>query len=1167
MTQKTEERRLLTTLFADLSGFTALSSKLDPEEVKEVASSCFELLNQPIVKHGGTIHKYEGDLVIALFGFPNAHEDDPERSINAAFEMMGLIPKINEVISQKLVRKTNLSLHIGINSGIVFVGEVGSKEKVEYTVMGDVVNLTARLKDVAKSEEIIVAEPVFRTTRYLFEYEACPPVSIKGVDKPVEVFKPLRIKKRPDPKRGIEGLHSPMVGRDTEFKLIKDALGKLQGGQGGACFISGTAGLGKTRLLIELKKLIASSNLSIAIMEARCHVHSETIPYAPFLQILKEIFAITDHDSRETVLTKLLAKSREMFADDWQEVLPYLSSLFSIRFADFSVLEKDEAEKLDEKIKYLEPKNLRIQLFLSMKKVFASLVASKPLLLVIEDYHWIDKESLELIEFIFASKRVVTGEQTRLPILFLGLTRVEKEKECYKTKENLKNRLGANFKEVILNALDADAGTRLIYNLLNIPGITEKFKDKILDKAEGNPFYVEEIIRSLIDSGRLIFARGIWSLNPEAGDLDKLTIPDNIQAVIASRLDRLDNDLKGVLQVAAVIGRNFYTQILERLCGLESLILTVHLATLEDYEYISEYPRQTESEYAFRHPLLQEVIYNSLLKKKRKKLHRNAGEAIESIYHNRIDDFTELLAYQYSNSDDLDKAIEWTTKAGEKTKGQYANDEAVGFFENVIKLIKDKHHSTTTLPPSAAKNLCVAYEAIGDIYILKAEYTLALKYFEMMERVMVKDEIIQSRSRRRVADIYQKQGKFDKALGILDEVEAKLKTDSVEVKIEKAEICFLRSWVCWGRSQNQQGVDEAEKGLRIIDKVDTDNKIERDMLNEAKARGYNSSGLNLYQMGKYEKAIEAYQKFLSMGKDIGNKRIVGVANHNLSMVYSVMGEYDRALEYLQKSIKISEEIGDKQSIGINLGNQGNIYHQRADYEKAVELYQEFLKISEEIGYKHGVAIAVVNLGTVHKDKGDFEKAIELYMQKLSLSGELGDKNGAGIAMFHIGDTYLKRGDREKAQEFLVKSKNLFTEINNRLALINVYSALAELKILENDMAEAIKYADLAREFAEELKTRSGLALCYYTFGKTYTVAGEFPKSKEYFQKAIEIYKALRSNRYLADVYFDYALMVKKSVEKGVPVEKSADEYFNRALAIYRELKLPHRIKEVEESRK
>ncbi|MEO0130053.1 MAG: adenylate/guanylate cyclase domain-containing protein, partial [candidate division WOR-3 bacterium] len=659
MLQKPQERRLITIIFADLSGFTRLSSELDPEDVQEVANTTFEILNKPIIEQGGLIHKYEGDLVIALFGLPTAHEDDPERAIKAGFKMMELIPEVNDKLSKKLKKKTDLGLHIGINSGIVVAGEVGSEEKKEWTVMGDAVNLASRLKDIAKRSEIIVSEPVFRASRYLFDYEILTPVPIKGIEKPVKIFKPLRIKEKPEPKRGIQGLYSPLVGRDKELQTLKKKIDELQKGKGGAVFILGDAGLGKTRLYEEMKK--QPRTFPVYFFESRCSLYDQELSYSIILQILKEIFCITE-DRKATIEHKIINKIKEVFPDGFNDVVPYLLLLFSI----------DLTDEFKKKIEYLDPQSLKRQIFLAIRRLLCKIAENQPIILVVEDYHWIDPSSLELFEFIF-------GDWESEPrLLLIGISRIEKEKECWLTKERLKNKIGDRFLEIVLNPLDYESSAKLTHNILNILNIPEEFKDKILKKAEGNPFYLEEIIRALIDTGCLKLDAGVWRLSSDVNDIE---IPDTVQAVIISRIDRLEPELKQILQIASVIGRIFYRQVLQPVSKIDDLLLTLHLATLEELEYIKESKTEDEISYIFRHPLLQEVIYNNILRKKRKELHNSVAECIEKLFAERINDFCDLLSQQFYLAENWDKALTYSIKSAEKAKRLYLNKQAIELYE------------------------------------------------------------------------------------------------------------------------------------------------------------------------------------------------------------------------------------------------------------------------------------------------------------------------------------------------------------------------------------------------------------------------------------------------------------------------------------------------------
>ncbi|MEW6685697.1 MAG: adenylate/guanylate cyclase domain-containing protein [Candidatus Edwardsbacteria bacterium] len=1212
MSQKSEERRLITILFADLSGFTALAQHLDPEDVREVANICFEHLNQPIIQQGGTIHKYEGDLVIALFGLPATHEDDPERAIKSSLEMMEALPEINEKLTSELKTKTNLGLHIGINSGTVVVGEVGSPEKKEYTVMGDAVNLASRLKDAAKMDEILVSEPVFRASRYLFNYEALPPVSLKGIEEPVRIFKPLKIKDKPDPKRGIKGLYSPLVGRDKEFGLLKQAVEKLPKGKGGAIFIFGEAGLGKSRLLEELKKLITNYQLPITVLEGQCLSYGETLIYWPFLEILKNIFGIADKDSVKIISEKLLKKSKEVFPEDWPEIVPYIAHLFSINFTN----------ELNEKVKYLEAQALKIQIFLSIRKLLATLAKKQPILLVIEDCHWIDSTSQELLDFIFdafnLSSPSLEKEESKGNLLFIGLSRIDKEKRFWKAKERIKKRLGEDFLEITLNPLDYNASTQLTYHLLKIPGIPEEFKDKIFSKAEGNPFYLEEILHSMIDLGILIFEGGVWKLSTPDSQFSTISIPDTVQAVIASRLDRLESDIRDVLQTASVIGRSFYERILEYLSGVDALMLSLYLTALEEFEYIQKSEispaslreaeqanLKSEIEYMFRHPLLQEVAYNGLLKKKRRELHQKTAQIIEEIYRDRLDEFTDILARQYANSDNPDKAIEWLKRAGEKAKGRYATDEAIKYFQKLISIIKEEKIVEADL---VSVQLCQAYEALGDIYSLKSEYDEAIKNYREMSSA-AEDKIIQSRSKRKIAGIYRNQGKFNDSLKYLEEaVEAIYELSLQDAILEKSEIHIAKGWTYWVKGEIEKAWEESETGLNIIGAIcelPSEKKIKT-----IKSRAFNNLGVISRNKGEYDKAIEFYQKFLEISEETGNKQGIGIASGNLGNVYLDKGECDKAIELYQKYLEMSEEIGDKQGIGMASGNLGVVYYNKGENNKAIELFQKSLKISKEINYKRGIWTASNNLGKVYFRKSEYDEAIEFYQGSLEISKEIGDKQGMGITNGNLGGVYLEIGELKRAKRYLLKSEKMLKEIGDKKTLIEVYLNLAELQIktenrgqkadgrwqeTEDRIKKAVGYAEQALKLAEEIDSESGKAGGYFAFGKILrNLTGEELETSQlketvhrliqlcddvdsslsaykhinisacFFRKAMEIYSRLGQKRSLADVYFEYGKLLGDLVGQALlPVENTAERYFNKALEIYKELKLVHKVKEIE----
>jgi predicted ATPase/class 3 adenylate cyclase len=1122
-----EERRLITILFADLSGFTALSSEIDPEEVREAVNVCFSYLNTAIIARGGTVHKYEGDLVIALFGYPAAHEDDPERAVRAGFDMFDVLDSINRVLTLRLKVRTDLGLHVGINSGTVVVGEVGTPQKRELTVMGEAVNLASRLKDAAGRGEIVVSEPVYRASRYLFEYEALEPVAVKGIAQPVKVFRPLKERARPEPKRGVHGLTSPMVGREKELAELLETVATLARGKGGATWILGEAGLGKTRLLEEARGSLPEG---VRILEGRCLTYGESVPYWPFLQILERAFGISDQDSKGSLQDKVLRHTKELCPGEWIEVAPYLGQLFSIRFPD----------SLDEKVKHLDAQALKAQIFLSLRKLLAALSRRSPLLLVIEDYQWMDSESLEFLEFLFDSP-------DPLPVMLLALSRPEKGKLSHKAKERLRMKLGEAFREIVLAPLDPSAGSRLVDNLLAAPGLPGDFKRRILAKAEGNPFYLEEIFRSLIDSGVLDQRAGTWEL---AQDGPALAIPDTVQAVISSRLDRLEADVREVLQMAAVIGRNFYVPVLERLSGHVRLMLTLYLADLEEHEYVSELARDPEWEYIFRHPMFQEVAYSGLLKRRRRELHRKAGEAIEELYQDRLEELAELLAHQYALGDDPGKAVHWLLRAGQKAKERYANDEAIACFEKVLTLVREELRDELKCRDRELREAC---EALGEVYSLKGDYEKAIAAYRVLGSLAEgalagKDRVLAARARRREAEVFQNQSRFEETLAALKEAEQGLSGETAEELLEQAEIHISRSGVHKTLGNLEEAVREAEQGMA---KAGAGSRGDPRRAAKARARALNHLGSVFWVKAEYDRAIEQYDQSLALAREINDKKEIGKAYSSLGVVHFEKGDRARAVECFQSFLALSEGIGYKQGVGRACGNLGNVHYISGDFDRALELYRKCLAINEELGDRRGIGMANSNLGLIYHDRGDYDLAEACFTKDLAITEEIGDKQGTGIASGNLGLVHYERGDYGRAieldQRYLALSEELGDKQGIGIAschLGNCYSALG-------DLDRAIGLYEVFRTLSEEIGFKQGAGRACRILGVRSMERNDFERAEEFLFKAEAILLEIDDRDELFEAYSDLAQLTNK--ESRVCPERLRSGRFPRMTLEYADL--------------
>lgn len=542
------ERKQVTVMFADISGFTAMSEKLDPEEVRSMINGCFERLGAVIDQYGGHIDKFIGDEIMALFGAPVAHENDPERALRAALDMMAALETFNAEHADMIPKP--LKLHFGINSGLVIAGGIGTHQRQDYSVMGDTVNLAARLEDLSEAGEILVGEDTYRLTAPLFQFETRPPVRVKGKEKPVQVYRVERAKVGASQMRGIEGLYSPMVGRQGEFTRAKALLDHFETGQGGVLSIIGDAGLGKSRLTQELEEYYGDMS-QIHWAEGHALSYGESASYLVARAVLRHLLRIAPDAPPSEASQILRDEVHSLLPAQIQEIYPLLAYLLDLP------LDEESAQRL----KYLEGDMLHQRLFQTVQQLLLAQAKQTPLVLVWDDLHWGDPSSLALLESLLPLTR-----QCRLALALVY--RPVRDGRVWAFHQRLQERLGDAHQIIELAPLSHVESSQLLDNLLGLSDLPAKIRQLILNKAEGNPFYIEEVIRSLLDSGRLVRTTEGLSWQASA-NLEDVSLPDTLQGVIMSRIDRLDPESKRTLQVASVIGRNFPYRLLAQVVGRE----------------------------------------------------------------------------------------------------------------------------------------------------------------------------------------------------------------------------------------------------------------------------------------------------------------------------------------------------------------------------------------------------------------------------------------------------------------------------------------------------------------------------------------------------------------------------------------------------------------------
>jgi class 3 adenylate cyclase/tetratricopeptide (TPR) repeat protein len=646
-----EERRHVTVVFADLSGSTAIASRLDPEETREILRSCLTTLARRIQRFGGTVDKYIGDAVMAVFGAPVSHEDDPERALRAALAMREAIDELNTELQRD--HGVTVSLRIGVNTGEVVAGVIAGDVQAAYTVVGDTVNTAQRLEAAARPGEIVVGASA-RSAVHGFDFEELSPLTVKGKDRPLPAFRLIGAKAERT-QRGLarHRLTSALVGRDAELAALIVRVRQVEEGQGGMIALIGEAGSGKSRLLAELKRTAETGR--VTWLEGRCFTLGETTRYAPFVEAFSNMAGIEDADDDARRWSKLEARVSAVARDEAEDLLPYLAALIGVSAP------APHAETL----RLMTPEAMGRQIFRATRQFVTVLAQTRPLVFAFEDLHWADSSTIALVQHVLRA----TADA---PLLVIGTTRPDPDTPA---AEMLREARGSTrYTEIPVGPLSDENTAVLIGNLLAVDDLSTQIRDVTIQKAEGNPLYVEEIIRSLIDDGtvRREESTGRWRA---ASDTSRIQLPETIGGLILARLDRLDERSKQVLRHAAVIGRSFRESLLRSLEPGDDLDQV--LARLFAEEILVERRRSTDPEHMFKHVLIQQTVYESILKRQRRELHAKVAQAIESTFSDRLDEFVGALAFHYARAELWEKALAYLERAGDQAGQVAADAEAV----------------------------------------------------------------------------------------------------------------------------------------------------------------------------------------------------------------------------------------------------------------------------------------------------------------------------------------------------------------------------------------------------------------------------------------------------------------------------------------------------------
>jgi class 3 adenylate cyclase/tetratricopeptide (TPR) repeat protein len=933
------ERKYVTVLFSDLSGYTAMSEKLDPEEVKEITSQLFGQISEVIAKYEGLVEKFIGDAVVALFGVPKGDEDDPVRAIRAAREIHELVDADSPDIEDRFGH--HLAMHTGINTGLVVTGQV-DVERGTHGVAGDTINLASRLQDLANAGEILVGWDTYRQSEGYFNFEELEPTKVKGKEEPVRIYRVLSPKEEPSKIHRLRGLRAELIGRKVELANLEEAVNNLRTGKGTIFSISGDAGTGKSRLVEEFKATLDPRG--IQWREGHAYAYSQNIPYFPLIDFLSRLFQIEEGDPPEKLREKVESGIRNLVGER-EDIIPYIGTLYALNYPE---------------IESVSPEFWKSRMADGIQEVLSALAKKTPTIFCLEDLHWADPSFVELLRNILL--------KISEPAIVICVYRPE----FSLFKGSQLNEIGNIYREIRLSDLSPSDSKHMLESLLKTESIPSDLRGLVQDKAEGNPFYVEELVNSLIESETLIRDNGSWKITKSFTESE---ISSTIHGVITGRLDRLEKERKRILQEASVIGRSFFYEILKRITELKQDIDEA-LRGLEQLDLIRTRSLQPDLEYMFKHAVTQEVVYNGLLKKERSDIHERIGLIMEQLLKDRLTEFYETLAFHFKQGQSFHKAVDYLMKSGEKSLKRYAVEESHQYYKEAFELLHSKAEKT-----KAEKELLIE---------LLIEWAYVFYYrgdFKGMAEVFSANrEIAESlEDKSKLGMFYAWYGWTIACQNKNTEGYPWLKK-AVQIGKENKDqrvigyACAWLTWVCSLMGKPEQAIKNGERAQEISKAFRSDAYLYfKSLAGLGFAYGISGDG---------KRAIEIGNTLVEYGKKNSNIRSLTMGYACIGVGWSIIGDLPTAIEAYQNAINVRGEPFYTEFIRMNLAL---LFIQNGQITEAENALNRVVTFSRDLGAEIAGVPAEVFLGVILIAKGQMSLGLKRLRdgnQKLLMSGNI-----------------------------------------------------------------------------------------------------------------------------------------------------------------------------------
>jgi class 3 adenylate cyclase/tetratricopeptide (TPR) repeat protein len=1020
------ERKQVTVLFADMAGFTTLAEQLDPEVVHEIINRCFEGITAEVHRFEGTINQYTGDGVMALFGAPLAHEDSPRRAVHAALGIQRAIRDVAQTLQAE--RGLSLQMRIGINTGLVVVGKIGDDLRMDYTAVGDTTNLAARLQQMAQPGSVVISATTHQHVAGFFDTRDLGEMSVKG-RAPVRAFEVLRSRSRRTRfdvavERGL----TPLVGRERELATLRERFREVKAGRGQVVGIAAEAGMGKSRLVLEFRRALAQGSEAVTWLEGHCISFGQASPFLPLIEQLRENFQIDEVDGEPEIIAKVEQGMRRM--GELEASIPAIRYLLSIDPGDPALATMDGPAR-------------RRHLFAALRALSLRGTQRRPLVLVVEDLHWIDTSSEEFLNTMLDA---VAGVPLLLLVTYrIGYTPPFGSRSFYTT--------------LTLHSFSKAETLAMAGQVLGTAQFPIELQTALMEKAEGVPLFIEEVTKTLLDLG--VLQRdygGYWLVK----NLNEVRVPDTIQGIIMARLDRLGDDGKRTVQMASVIGRQFLVRLLARVAGLSERLEGL-LRELQALEIIYEQGLVPEPAYIFKHAVIQDVAYQSLLMQRRKDLHRAVGEAIEELYPDRLEEHYTELAHHFSQGEVWEKAFNYCRQAGEQALARSAYREAVGSFEQALSVLPH-------LPET-----CDTREQAID---LRLNLRLALYPLGALERIIAY---------------------LQEATGLAETLgdHHRLGWTSTYMTVD-----------LWLMGEKDHAIEPSQRALAIATTLG-DFRL--------KVAVHHYQGVLYGSLGDYARAIESLRWNVVAFQDALFHDRCGLPGFPtalsrawLSWFLAECGAFPEGMACGAEALRVAEALDHPYSRIIAAFGVGLLYLRKGDFAKAISVLERSLGLCQEAHLPLVFPLVAAPLGAVYALAGRVPDALPLLEQAMAQATSLRFEAWHALWGIWLSEALLLAGRWEKAHNLAGHVLDLIRTRKERgheaYARLLLGEIAARGEPPESDQAGDYYHQALA--LAAELGMRPLQAHCHRGLGMLYAATSQREQARTELSTAIELYKSM-----------------------------------------------------------